>query len=423
MRLEYLCILSFTVLSCTTLQPGATSSEPVALAPTPIYINPNESQTIEYIGTTLPPAGSVLGYHHDGLLKVHQFTNSLTPNLIEIWRGWLLSRGQQILKTTGYDVTDNSSAFGRFKDTSNAAFALAGTITYLSFDTYAPLAGGFTHAGMTIKWELFDIVKGKVVYSVDSNAEAQPTGVSGDAVVAAFSDCLSRLLSDRNFVSLLLEPVTSTPTPAGNWTTPLPDMSQIIEVPIASTLPENDWLNLVSRDSVLILSGDKGFGTAFVISASGFILTNYHVIEGQSRLEGKFPDGRLVNVRVIRTSLTDDVALLQIDVTGRSPIPIDTSASYSPGAEVIAIGNPLGPGLSFSITKGIVSGVRFAAGRTLIQTDVAINPGNSGGPLIDNKSGKVIGIVSAKLVGTQVEGIAFAIDIRDALRVLGISLK
>lgn len=270
---------------------------------------------------------------------------------------------------------------------------------------------------------MFDVVQQKVVYTVDTNGQGQSLGVSGDAIIVAFDNCLSKLLAEPSFVQKVSKPIDSTPAQTGTWTSELPDPNQIIELPKTTNSLGQNWLSHTSEQSVLVLSGDKGFGTAFVISQSGFILTNYHVVQGQSRLFGKFLNGQTVNVRVIRTSPPDDVALLQIDSVSHDPIPIDLAIAYSPGDDVIAIGNPVDPTLAFSITKGIVSGVRFVGGRTLIQTDVAVNPGSSGGPLIEVKSGRAIGVVSSKLVGVQVEGIAFAIDIRDAFRVLGVSVK
>jgi hypothetical protein len=91
------------------------------------------------------------------------------------------------------------------------------------------------------------------------------------------------------------------------------------------------------------------------------------------------------------------------------------------GAEVYAAGAPESLDLAFSLTRGIVSGLPVIEGRRRLQTDASVNPGNSGGPLADS-NGSVIGIVSSKLMGAKVEGLAFAIPVGDALAALGLRL-
>ena len=116
-----------------------------------------------------------------------------------------------------------------------------------------------------------------------------------------------------------------------------------------------------------------------------------------------------------------DVALIQLDGDCRelTGLPVGPSDVVKVGQEAVAIGSPIAEQLSQTVTKGIVSGIRQVEGRTWIQTDVAINPGNSGGPLL-NARGEVIGIVTAKLMATGIEGLGFAIPADDALSRLGV---
>lgn len=104
---------------------------------------------------------------------------------------------------------------------------------------------------------------------------------------------------------------------------------------------------------------------------------------------------------------------------GGLPLRLDSGAIV--GEDVIAIGAPFDAGLSHSVSKGIVSGIRSIDGKKVIQTDVAINPGNSGGPLIDSH-GQVIGIVTWKVSGAGIEGLGFAVPISEAFRSLNIEL-
>lgn len=162
-------------------------------------------------------------------------------------------------------------------------------------------------------------------------------------------------------------------------------------------------------------------GSGFIVSSDGYILTNQHVVEGADRLKVRLLDDRVFDATVVGSDKSTDVAVLKIDVTGLSPAALGTSDKVRVGEWVLAIGNPLGDNLTFSVTQGIVS----AKGRGIppqdssqtrniqdfIQTDAAINRGNSGGPLL-NVRGEVIGINSAIASTTgSYQGYAFAIPI------------
>jgi putative serine protease PepD len=166
-------------------------------------------------------------------------------------------------------------------------------------------------------------------------------------------------------------------------------------------------------------------GTGIVLSATGLILTNEHVIDGATSiyvsLDGS--KGRTVTAHVVGADRSRDLALLRIDAAGTTlhPLALASSPSIEVGDPAYAIGNPFG--LNWTLTTGIVS----ALGRAIkapdgsaidgvIQTDAALNPGNSGGPLID-AYGQVIGVNSQILsssssAGAQggSEGVGFAIS-------------
>jgi len=164
----------------------------------------------------------------------------------------------------------------------------------------------------------------------------------------------------------------------------------------------------------------QGTGSGFVIDKDGYILTNYHVVEGADEITVKFhnsPD--TYNAKVVGSVPPLDLALLKVDAPKSllRPIPLGDSDNIKVGQKAIAIGNPFG--LEFSVTEGIVSAIRNNPGAEnslipeLIQTDAAINPGNSGGPLLDSH-GEVIGINAAIINPNgipQFAGIGFAIPI------------
>lgn len=167
-------------------------------------------------------------------------------------------------------------------------------------------------------------------------------------------------------------------------------------------------------------------GSGFVVSSDGYIITNYHVIEGASSIKVTFMDGKSYDATLRGGDEENDIAVLKIDATELSPLVIGNSGDLVVGDTVYAIGNPLGE-LTYSMTGGMVSAldrnVTMSDGRRMnyIQTDTAINSGNSGGALF-NQYGEVVGIVSAKLSSSgssaSVEGLGFAIPLDDVKNML-----
>lgn len=156
----------------------------------------------------------------------------------------------------------------------------------------------------------------------------------------------------------------------------------------------------------------QGQGSGVIVDDQGYILTNYHVIEGAQAIRVKLSDGRTINdVQVVGVDPLTDLAVLQISASGLVAAPWGDSNQLEVGDWVLACGNPYG--LDRSVTVGIVSAkerrgvVNGSPYQYFLQTDAAINPGNSGGPLV-NLSGQVVGINTA-ILGDSYRGISFAI--------------
>jgi len=191
-------------------------------------------------------------------------------------------------------------------------------------------------------------------------------------------------------------------------------------------LPENDpfsefFKRLQPSQSDLIEPGDDeyNFGSGFLISSDGYILTNTHVLSGMNSIKVVLNNRREYTARLVGSDTQTDIALLKIDAQGLPTVKIGDPKTLRVGEWVAAIGAPFG--FDNSVTAGIVS----AKGRSLpnenytpfIQTDVAINPGNSGGPLF-NLRGQVVGVNSqiySQSGGFM--GISFAIPIDVAMNV------
>jgi Do/DeqQ family serine protease len=178
--------------------------------------------------------------------------------------------------------------------------------------------------------------------------------------------------------------------------------------------------------------GGMASGSGFVVSPDGYILTNNHVVDGAAEVTVRLLDRREFKAKVIGRDPNTDVAVIKIDAKGLTAAPLGNSDAARVGEWVLAVGNPLGENLTFTVTQGIIS----AKGRALalpgqsqhsiqdfIQTDAAINPGNSGGPLV-NVHGEVVGINSAIESPTGYNaGYGFAVPINLARAVMGQIIK
>jgi len=171
----------------------------------------------------------------------------------------------------------------------------------------------------------------------------------------------------------------------------------------------------------------EGSGSGFIVSRDGYILTNNHVVDGSDQVTVRLLDRREFRAKIVGTDPNTDIAVLKIDAKNLVPAPLGNSGDTRVGEWVLAVGNPLGENLTFTVTSGIIS----AKGRSLslpgqsdrtiqdfIQTDAAINPGNSGGPLVSVR-GEVIGVNSAIASETGFySGYGFAIPIDLARHVM-----
>ena len=227
-------------------------------------------------------------------------------------------------------------------------------------------------------------------------------------------------LADGTAKDNSVKPIVSTPG-GKKVSTETASANEIYELGCKQTVGvslESTYANIFGQQSASAVAG-----TGFVITADGYVLTNYHVIESAQKRGYKisvlFKDKSSFEAKVVGFDEDNDVAVLKIDASGLSPVTIGNSDDIAVGDSVFAIGNPLGE-LDFSMTSGRVSALNRSitteqgdAAINMFQFDAAINSGNSGGPVY-NESGEVIGIATAKVGSSGVEGLGFAIPINDA---------
>ncbi len=190
---------------------------------------------------------------------------------------------------------------------------------------------------------------------------------------------------------------------------------------LSADLPDRTVKELVGKfgEGVVLIQNPGGLGSGFIINDRGYCVTNYHVVEGQTRVavtifhqgeNGDFERRAIRDVKILALNPYFDLALLEIPTQKDlrfQPIYIADDDTHREGDTVFAIGSPLG--LERSVSEGIVaSRNRNMDGIVYIQTTAQINPGNSGGPLF-NARGEVVGVINMKL--TFGEGLGFAIPV------------
>ena len=190
-----------------------------------------------------------------------------------------------------------------------------------------------------------------------------------------------------------------------------------------------DLVNLIG-EAVVQVRTPSGLGSGFIINEDGFLMTNFHVIEGETQIslevyhqkDGQLERKTYKQVRIIAINKFEDLALLKIEDKDASKfkyVSMGSADALSVGEQVFAIGSPLG--LERTVTEGILSTkTRQMQGELYLQTTAQINPGNSGGPLF-NLSGEVVGVTNMKITfgeglgfAIPVEGVRFFLDHRDA---------
>ena len=232
-------------------------------------------------------------------------------------------------------------------------------------------------------------------------------GVSTPTPVATVNTVINPTVSPTPTIPSTQVP-TATPTPL------LTPTSTVVRTAISAPSTQLTLADVVEKvkGGVVRIEGTTGSGSGFVVDSAGYILTNEHVINGQSRLTVVFDNGTRRTATVIAYDATRDIALLKVSAAGTlTVLPFATSARV--GEEVVALGHPLNLGASMSVTDGIISAFRTIDGVSSIQTSAPINPGNSGGPLL-NLEGEVVGMntsVRREIRGTDfsAQGIGFAI--------------
>ncbi len=332
----------------------------------------------------------------------------LARNEIGVEGDHLRIRLLEELRGNGYRALGAESLVFDRDDSKNARFVLGGPVFELACKD---LSRTQRRCGVSVRWELLDRESDQVSYGVvtrHASTGTDPTRIGEDLLWGAFHSLLAR----PKFVKALAatEAAGSPPSPSFGKATYRACARPNAPMPASS--------EAALQGTVVVHAGNR-LGSGTMISPDGFVLTAAHVVAGGQQIQIEQRAGRKLLAHAVRVDAAADVALLRIH-SGRAYacIPVRTD-SVAIGDDLFAIGSPLGKALAFSLTRGVVSGLRKMDGIALVQTDAGINRGNSGGPLLDAQ-GRLVAVVSFKAAGSGVEGIAFGVPTGTALERLAL---
>ena len=214
--------------------------------------------------------------------------------------------------------------------------------------------------------------------------------------------------------------VTNTPTSSDNPTLNIQFIGAA-DLSDESKLSLADLIESIQSGVVQITTG-SGSAAGFIITSDGLVITNEHVVSGESSVGVWLTNGRRYDADVLEQNTTSDLALLRIDGGGSfDAIAVGDPNRVRMGDEVLALGFPLADtiGTNLTVTRGIISSTRMEDGVQLLQTDASLNPGSSGGPLV-NRDGEVIGVNTSRIEetdsGRPVSNIGFAVSVSELQR-------
>ncbi|MFO0689994.1 MAG: trypsin-like peptidase domain-containing protein [Myxococcota bacterium] len=324
------------------------------------------------------------------------------------------------LERLGYDVRDASDAVFTPNATLEARYQMAAIVhdLDLEFEVKTPPTVSTTkfeqiasRAVMDVEFQIFDSLDRKLVAKTRVVGRGDAAGRKGQPMPAAFLAAFRTALADADFVAPLRRKTTRTASRSfDDALLPLRRCSER-ELSLPRDLPR-------AQDAVVVVVVGSASGTGTIVSDDGYALTAAHVIGDERKAILRFKSGLELPAEVVRVDPGRDAALLKVPGRGHACLRTD-DAKVKVGTEIWAIGNPIAEELARSVTRGVASGNRTIRGLSYLQTDAAVNPGNSGGPLLDAE-GELRGIVVQKVSNESIEGLGFAVPVRDAEQALGL---
>ena len=396
-----LTILSLALNGCWgTSAPGSRRAQEAPGSAAPIPLPSQGSKPINFYRLLFSrsAAGQMLK-HETTLLQETRFPYVASPEFEHLVHAEL--------RHYGYTVLGTESLLFNHNDWERARYRLGGIVTGLELTSSEEQWSGQTQ--IAIAWQLYDAVDKTVLFKRETRGYGEESaGVEATLVLSAFKSALHVLLADSDFVALVSSnPVLPTRSDAVPSTVPI---AVDCDPAPSFTLPQE--LDAISQ-SLVTLQGGTTHGSGVIVSSEGYVLTAEHVVSGLQQVDAHLSSGLMLPARVIRVDKAQDVGLLKLPGWGYACMAMGLETPAAIGSEIYVIGTPWRQTLAFSISKGVLSGTRVWKGAQYLQTDASVNPGNSGGPLVDG-AGRVVGIVSWKVLDPKYEGLAFGVPMRIA---------
>ena len=411
-RLAKLILTCLSVVSLVSTVGCASSSQVATPHLNPIDVSETGTAPITFNRLVIRvTAGTELGHHHDGILKIRKQAHVWGQNVAIASDEFKLT-ASETMRAYGYKVLGGDNLLFGPDESGKAAYQLGGTVNRMMYDTYAPLAGDYAEATLDIEWQLYDALAETVIYTKRTQGHTKLDAPYGNISQLAFSQALDNLLADQMFV----DAVQAKPTEQRFAEARISDTDRCQNRDVVS-LPED--LEAAIDATILIRMG-SGTGSGVVVSPNGYALTAAHVVSSLDEVVVRFPNGLELTAAVVSVDNGQDIALIKLPGSGHSCLQIGPTEYLPVGTDLFAIGAPAGQDFAFSVSRGVVSGYREdELGRKYLQTDTSLNPGNSGGPLLD-RAGRIVGIVSWKIAALGYEGLAFGVPATAITTSLGI---
>jgi serine protease Do len=327
------------------------------------------------------------------------------------------------MKARGYGVEDESEIFRdtneRVADLKVAARIVGAVLNECQSSGNKQVMNG--SAWLKIEWSIYSNLEKKVIFTTvtegSTNGEVHSDYGQPGLTRPAFADAVARLAASAAYFAVVDPPAVQ----ASDAQAAVARLRVHRAKALTGDLKANVAL---IKQAVVTVTANKGSGSGFVISDDGLVLTAAHVVTGSKFVKVNTAAGKECYGEVVSSSKPRDLALIRLDC-GLLPALSLSSDKATEGADVYAVGTPLDDKLQFSVTKGVVSGIRKLDDLDYIQSDVSVLPGNSGGPLLDTH-GNVIGVttggLSASKSVTMPLGVNFFVPIGDLTRFLPVDI-
>jgi len=272
-------------------------------------------------------------------------------------------------------------------------------------------------AYLKIEWSVYSSIDRKVIFvaTTEGSTYGEVDSIVGEAGIVrpALADASERLAMSPGYREVI-DPAKA-PVEVAKATK--------IKIKRAKQFSGSVTSNIESiKKAVATVTANKGLGSGFVISDDGAVLTAEHVVSGSKFVKVNTAAGKECYGEVVAASKQRDLAIVRVDCAGLSPLPLGREKILE-GGEVFAVGTPLSPKLQFSVTKGVVSGLRTFEQMDYIQSDVSVLPGSSGGPLLDAR-GNAVGMTTAGITSSAAPvGVNFFIPLLDMEKYLPVELE